>query len=256
MASRWLTCPQCDHEFLHVGQWPPHCPECGYSSRPSGLLPAYRPSGSIPAYRPPSPPAPAQAAPRREMTRKTAFIGCLASLALAAALIAGITVVPLEASPNTLLSHPGAAPGITASPTSPGASTPSPAAPTPGSSASTPETTPTTPAQSPGPTASATPQWITIQSFKGSGGNTTPSFLVPTDWLLIWSCTPGSIFTGQYNLIVEVDKEDGTLLGVPGINTICQTGNTGGTIAEHKGGKIFLDVTTPGSWQLDVQVLK
>lgn len=114
------------------------------------------------------------------------------------------------------------------------------------------------PTNTPAPTATATrtPQWTTIQSFQGNGDKQTGDFTVPNDWRLVWTCDPSSFSGGQYNLIVEVDNADGSILDPGAINTICQSGNTTDNTEEHQGGSVYLKITSEAAWTLAVQVLK
>ncbi len=108
----------------------------------------------------------------------------------------------------------------------------------------------------PSPTPTHTPQWTTIQTFKGNGNKKTPTFNVPNHWQLVWSCDPSSDFSGEYNVIVDVDSPDGTPIDPGAVNTICQTGNTGDTTQEYQGGTIYLDIQSEAAWTIQVQVLK
>ncbi len=229
MASTWLTCPECGCQFLHNVRWPPICPDCGYNLRQSSAMPA----NSISA-----PDDPLQPAPRREMSRRTAILGCLTFLVLVVGLIVGIAVVPLGDGRNVAINHPTA-------PASSGAATTGPIQTR--TATRTPTSTPTPP---------ATLKWTTVQSFKGSNSGDTPPFNVPNDWRLVWGCNPSSFFANTYNLIVDIGTPGGPPVRTSAVNVICQAGHTGDVVQQHQGGTIFLHVTSEGSWTLQVQVLK
>ncbi len=110
----------------------------------------------------------------------------------------------------------------------------------------------------PAPTATAThtPVWTVVQTFTGNGDEKTSLFNTPDSWRIVWSCDPSSSFGGQYNLMADVDNPDTTPLDFGAINTICQSSNTTGTTNEYQGGRVYLDVTSEGSWTIQVEVLK
>jgi hypothetical protein len=108
----------------------------------------------------------------------------------------------------------------------------------------------------PTPTPTHALKWVTTQTFSGNGTKKTSYFTVPNDWKLIWKCDPASFYGGQYNVIVGVIGSDGTPIDPTAVNTLCKTGNTGDSTEEHQGGKIYLDVTSEGSWTIQVQELK
>jgi hypothetical protein len=116
------------------------------------------------------------------------------------------------------------------------------------------QVTPTAIPPTPKPTPA--PKWTTVQSFSGNGSKKTGFFTVPNDWKLVWKCDPASFYGGQYNVIVGVTGSDGTPIDPTAVNTICKTGNTGDSTDEHQGGQVYLDVTSEGSWIVQVQELK
>lgn len=116
----------------------------------------------------------------------------------------------------------------------------------------------TGPTNTPAPTATATrtPQWTTIQSFKGNGNKKTAIFTVPTDWRLLWTCDPNSFGGSQYNLIVDVYSDNGNILFPTAINTLCAPNNTTDNTEEHSGGNVYLDVTSEAAWTIAVQAFE
>jgi hypothetical protein len=108
----------------------------------------------------------------------------------------------------------------------------------------------------PTPKPTLVPKWITTHTFSGSGSKKTGYFTVPNDWKLVWKCNPASDYFGQYNVIVGVTGSDGTPLDPTAVNAICKAGNTGDNTDEHQGGQIYLDVTSEGSWTVQIQELK
>jgi hypothetical protein len=116
------------------------------------------------------------------------------------------------------------------------------------------QATPTSIPPTPKPTHA--PKWTTTHTFSGNGSKKTGYFTVPNDWKLVWKCDPASFYGGQYNVIVGVTGSDGTPIDPAAVNTICKTGNTSDSTEEHQGGQIYLDVTSEGSWTVQVQELK
>jgi hypothetical protein len=112
------------------------------------------------------------------------------------------------------------------------------------------------PTQVPTKAPTHTPQWTTVQTFTGNGTKKTAVFNVGDDWKIIWSCNPSSFYGGQYNVIISVYNSDTTPLDYAAVNTMCQAGNTGDVTEEHQGGDVYLDVSSEGSWKIQVQVLK
>jgi hypothetical protein len=120
-----------------------------------------------------------------------------------------------------------------------------PVAPTP--------TLPPTPTPTPAPTH--TPTWTTTYTFQGNGDKKTTPFTVPDTWRLVWSCDPAA-YGDSYNVMVDVVGADGSYVDPGAVNTICQTGNTGGSTMEYQGGSVYLDVGSEAGWIIKVQVLK
>lgn len=97
--------------------------------------------------------------------------------------------------------------------------------------------------------------WTTTHTFTGNGVKKTEVFHVGSDWKITWSCDPASFGGSQYNVIVMVYNSDGTLVD-GAVNTLCKSGNTGDMTEEHQGGDVYLDITSEGSWKIQVQELK
>lgn len=97
------------------------------------------------------------------------------------------------------------------------------------------------------------PNWAPRQTFIGSGNQKTPVFHVAANWKIVWSCTPSSFFSGQYNLLVRVNYADTAPLDVGAIHSICRVGNTSGTTDEHYGGDVYLTIYSVGSWTIQIQ---
>ena len=106
------------------------------------------------------------------------------------------------------------------------------------------------------PTPTHTPQWTVIQTFQGNGNKKTPTFTVPDDWRLVWSCNPSSSYGGSYNVMADVNNSDGSSLDAVAINTICQAGNIGDFTEEHQGGDVYLDVQSEAAWTMKIEVLR
>jgi len=132
-------------------------------------------------------------------------------------------------------------------------------------------TTQSTPTLTPAPTQTAqstqapasptaAPKWITTHTFTGNGemggspDKKTPIFTVGDDWKIIWKCDPNSFGGAPINVAVTVDAPDGTWQ--PAINATCNASHTSGETEEHKGGQVYLDVTSEGAWTVQVQELK
>ncbi len=118
-------------------------------------------------------------------------------------------------------------------------------------------TTPTA-THPPAPTATAThtPVWTVVQTFSGNGDEKTSLFNAPDSWRIVWSCDPSSSFGGSYNVMADVNYSDTTTLDYGAINAICQSGSTSGMTNEYQGGKVYLDVTSEGTWTIQIEVLK
>lgn len=96
--------------------------------------------------------------------------------------------------------------------------------------------------------------WVTTHIFSGNGTKKTGIFSAPDDWKILWKCNPSS-FSIPYNVIVEVDNADSSLLDLP-VNTTCKPGNTSDSSEEHQSGSVFLNITSEGDWAIQVQELK
>lgn len=142
---------------------------------------------------------------------------------------------------------------VTSAATAPPAATKPPAVSAPPTATVPPPAT-----KPPAPTAAPThvPTWTVVQTFQGNGSKKTSIFTMPDQWRIVWSCNPSSSYTGQYNLIVDVNASDGTPIDLGAINTICQTGNTHDQTDEYQGGDVYLDVNSEAAWTLQIEVLQ
>jgi len=100
------------------------------------------------------------------------------------------------------------------------------------------------------------PRFITTHTFTGYGVEKTVVFHVANDWKIVWSCDPSSFFGQQYDLVVSVDHSDGTTIDFAAVNAMCIQGYTTDVKEEHQGGDIYLDITSQGSWDVQVQELE
>lgn len=94
--------------------------------------------------------------------------------------------------------------------------------------------------------------WQTTHTYSGTGTKKTETFTVGNDWKIKWSCTVGSFSGIDYNVIVSVMRSDATPLDYGTINTMCKDGNSSGETHEHKGGTVYLDITSLGDWSIEV----
>jgi len=94
----------------------------------------------------------------------------------------------------------------------------------------------------------------TIKEFSGNGTQETEKFTVGNEWKLLWTCDPAS-FSFEYNVAVQI-KKSADSFGDLAVNTICKEGNTSGETIKHKGGEIFLDISSTAAWTITIQELK
>lgn len=107
------------------------------------------------------------------------------------------------------------------------------------------------------PQATAVPKtWQTVQTFTGNGSKKTATFTVGDKWRIVWSCDPSSFSGDQYNIIIEVDNDDGSALDVGAVSTMCKPSNTTGDSEERKGGAVYLDIISEADWTIQVQEFK
>ena len=100
-------------------------------------------------------------------------------------------------------------------------------------------------------------KWTTTHTFTGKGNNKTAVFSVLGDWRVGWTCDPSSASYGEYNLSLDADKIDGTILVYSMVNTICESSNTHDETEEQQhGGNVYLDIQSGGSWVITVQELE
>ncbi len=116
-----------------------------------------------------------------------------------------------------------------------------------------------TPASGSTPTTAATQAqtgtWTTVQTFKGNGSKKTPTFTVPDNWRIAWTCNPSSFGGTNYNVIITVENTDGSYAD-SGVNSTCSKSNTHDTTNVPAGGTFILDIISEGDWTIQVQVLK
>lgn len=100
------------------------------------------------------------------------------------------------------------------------------------------------------------PRFITTHTFSGYGVEKTMVFDVANDWKIVWSCDPSSFYGQQYDLIVSVDHSDGKTIDFAAVNITCTRGYSTDVKEEHQGGAIYLDITSEGAWNIQVQELE
>ena len=105
-------------------------------------------------------------------------------------------------------------------------------------------------------TSTAVPQFITSHTFMGYGVEKTEVFHVANDWKIVWSCNPSSFYGHQYDLVVSVNSTDGKTVDFAAVNARCTPGYTADVKEEHSSGDIYLDITSEGSWDIQVQELE
>jgi hypothetical protein len=71
----------------------------------------------------------------------------------------------------------------------------------------------------------------------------------------VWSCNPASFYGHQYDLVVSVNNADGKTIDFAAVNVTCAPGYTTDVKEEHSGGDIYLDITSQGAWNIQVQDL-
>ena len=96
--------------------------------------------------------------------------------------------------------------------------------------------------------------WTTVHDFNGTGNEQTPTFSVPDNWRLIWTCDLAPFGGKQYSLIVNVSNADGSVLVPDAINKVCMPGHTTAITQEFPGGTVYLDITSEAAWTMEVQV--
>jgi hypothetical protein len=108
----------------------------------------------------------------------------------------------------------------------------------------------------PAETDTTVPRFITTHTFIGYGVEKTEVFHVLADWKIVWSCDPSSFYGHQYDLIVSVNNSDSKTIDFAAVNAICMRGYTTDLKEERQGGDIYLDITSEGAWNIQVQELK
>jgi hypothetical protein len=100
--------------------------------------------------------------------------------------------------------------------------------------------------------------WVTTHTFSGQGSKQTPIFHAGDDWRFTWTCSTVSGKPPGYTLfLIDVDKASTMELDPSAVNTTCQGGSTSGSVEEHQGGGVYLDIgiSTNGQWMVQVQEL-
>jgi hypothetical protein len=98
--------------------------------------------------------------------------------------------------------------------------------------------------------------WVTTHTFSGQGSKQTPVFHAGDDWRFTWTCSPVAGKPVGYTLfLIDVDKANTMYLDPSAVNITCVVGSATGSVVEHQGGNIYLDVgiTTDGKWTVEVQ---
>jgi hypothetical protein len=110
------------------------------------------------------------------------------------------------------------------------------------------------PTSTPAPTQPPA-KWVTTHTYKGNGSKKTGVISVPDDWKIVWSCDPTSFDNIDFNMIITVYNSDGTYAD-SGVNSTCSKTNTHDETEEHQSGNVYLDITSEGSWTIQVQEFK
>jgi hypothetical protein len=98
-------------------------------------------------------------------------------------------------------------------------------------------------------------QWVTIQTFSGSGSKKTSVFTVSNNWRIVWSCDPASHNNTDYTLFIRANTTTNVLLN-NSVETTCSKDNTHSFSQIAQGGKIYLSILSEGSWRIQVQDLR
>jgi hypothetical protein len=101
--------------------------------------------------------------------------------------------------------------------------------------------------------------WVTTHTFTGQGSKQTPIFHAGDDWRFTWTCRPVSGKpSGSTLFLIDVDKASTMYLDPSAVNTTCQAGSASGSVEEHQGGSVYLDIgiSTNGQWTVQVQELR
>ena len=115
----------------------------------------------------------------------------------------------------------------------------------------------TQPASTTAPTQAptTTTKWTTTHTYKGTGSKKTGSISVPDDWKIVWSCDHTSFDNIDYNVIIIVYNTDGSIADT-GVNSMCTKKNTHDETEIHTSGNVYLDITSEGAWNIQIQELK
>ena len=103
--------------------------------------------------------------------------------------------------------------------------------------------------------AASSGQWVTIQTFNGSGTKKTAAFTVSNNWRIVWSCDLSSHSNTNYYVVIHANTTTNTLLD-NSVETTCSKSNLHSFSQIHQGGKVYLSILSQGSWRVQVQDLK
>jgi len=107
------------------------------------------------------------------------------------------------------------------------------------------------------PTATASPTWLTTQTFNGYQTEKSATFTTTNQWRIVWSCNPDANYFGQYNVIANIYSvyPDGERsFDDIGVNEICTSSNMSGTSDSYfDPGTYLLDITTDGPFTFKIQ---
>jgi hypothetical protein len=96
-------------------------------------------------------------------------------------------------------------------------------------------------------------RWQTVQTFSGSGDQTTGTFTVPGDWRIAWQCQGFMDGTGIDGLLrIDINTPD-TSAAYP-FYASCKAGGTStGEESEHQGGQVSLTIKATGAWRIQIR---
>jgi len=92
----------------------------------------------------------------------------------------------------------------------------------------------------------------TSHVFTGTGNETTPTFKVPNDWRIVWSCHPSGTYA-TYGYAFDIFAFDTHGNGIDAIDSMCAPGQLSGSSVESLGGNVYLQIDSSGNWTVEVQ---
>lgn len=98
-------------------------------------------------------------------------------------------------------------------------------------------------------------QWITTETFTGSGPQKTITFTAPKSWRIVWKCDLSSHNNASYDMIIHANTANNTLLS-NSVETTCNKTNTQGLVMMHQAGQIYLIIISEGNWTIQVEYSK